>query len=47
MSYAESFKLLDLMLLVSALENRRLLEDALRRLEDHDIRLGRLEGSSV
>ncbi len=44
MSYAESFKMLDLMLLISALENRSLLEDALKRLETQQARLQRLEG---
>jgi len=43
--YAESFKMLDLMLLISALENRSLLEDALKSLATHQARLEKLEGS--
>ncbi len=43
MSYAESFKMLDLMLLVSALENRSLLENLLNQLETQRVRLQRLE----
>jgi hypothetical protein len=43
MSYAESFKMIDLMLLVSALENRSLLENLLNQLEAQRARLERLE----
>jgi RecA/RadA recombinase len=42
MSYAESFKLMDLMLIVSILENRRLLEEVLERLDLYEERLRRL-----
>lgn len=35
MSYAESFKVLDLMLMVSSLENRKLLDEAIDRLNEH------------
>ncbi len=43
MSYAESFKMLDLILLVSVLENRSLHEDVKRRLQALESRLNRLE----
>ena len=46
MSYAESFKLLDLMLMVSTLENRNLLEKVYSRLDSLDRRLSRLEDAS-
>lgn len=42
MSYAESFKLMDLMLMVSILENRRLLEKMLDRLDVYEERLHKL-----
>jgi hypothetical protein len=46
MSYAESFKMLDLILLVSVLENRRLHEDVKRKLQVLESKLNRLESSS-
>ena len=42
MSYAESFKMLDLILLVSVLENRSLHEDVKRRLQVLESKLNRL-----
>jgi hypothetical protein len=47
MSYAESFKLLDLMIMVSTLENRNLLEKAFNKLDIMNHRLTRLEDASV
>jgi hypothetical protein len=47
MSYAESFKLLDLMLMVSTLENRNLLEKVYSRFDSLDRRLSRLEDASM
>lgn len=47
MSYAESFKMLDLMLLISTLENRSMLEKLVRKLEVIDRRLKRLEDASM
>jgi hypothetical protein len=44
MSYAESFKILDLMLMVSAIENHRLLYEAIEKLNDHDELLKKLTG---
>jgi hypothetical protein len=44
MSYAESFKILDLMLLVSSLENHRLLYEAIEKLNHHDELLTKLMG---
>lgn len=46
MSYAESFKMLDLILLVSVLENRSLHEDVKMRLQVLESRLNRLERGS-
>lgn len=43
MSYAESFKMLDLMLFISTLENRSLIEKANTRLDSFDRRIKRLE----
>ncbi|MCB2171593.1 hypothetical protein KQH65_02515, partial [archaeon] len=43
MSYAESFKMLDLMLFISTLENRSLLEKANNRMDSFDRRIKRLE----
>jgi hypothetical protein len=42
MSYAESFKILDLMLLVSGIENRRLIADILRHQQIQDMKLKRI-----
>jgi hypothetical protein len=47
MSYAESFKLLDLILMVSVLENRNLLEKVFSQLDSLDRRLIRLEEASI
>jgi len=47
MSYAESFKMLDLMLLISTLENRSMLEKLMRQLEGLDRRVKRLEDASM
>jgi hypothetical protein len=43
MSYAESFKMLDLMLFISTLDNRSLLEKANNRMDSFDRRIKRLE----
>ena len=42
MSYAESFKVLDLMLMVSSLENRKLLDEAMSKLTEHGEALKKL-----
>ena len=42
MSYAESFKMLDLMLLVSSIDNRKLIEELTRRLKIQDVKLKRI-----
>jgi hypothetical protein len=47
MSFAESFKMLDLMLLISTLENRSMLEKITRQLESLDRRITRLEDASM
>lgn len=47
MSFAESFKMLDLMLFISTLENRSLLEKVNTRLDSFDRRLKRLEEASM
>lgn len=47
MSYAESFKMLDLMLFISTLENRSLLEKMNNRLDSFDRRLKRLEDAQL
>ena len=44
MSYAESFKVLDLMLMVSILENRKLLDEANDVLREHGEALKKLTG---
>ena len=47
MSYAESFKMLDLMLMISTLENRSMLEKMTRQLETVNRKLSRLEDGHV
>ena len=47
MSFAESFKMLDLMLLISTLENRSMLEKITRQLESLERRITRLEDASM
>ena len=47
MSYAESFKMLDLMLMISTLENRSMLEKMKRQLETVNRKLSRLEDGHV
>ena len=42
MSYAESFKMLDLMLLVSSIDNRKRIEDLTRRMRIHDVKMKRI-----
>ena len=47
MSYAESFKMLDLMLMVSTLENRSLLEKLSKQVEKIDSKINRIEDASM
>ncbi len=47
MSYAESFKMLDLILMISTLENRSMLEKMTRHLETVNRKLSRLEDGHV
>jgi hypothetical protein len=47
MSYAESFKMLDLILIVSTLENRSILEKLSKQLEAQSLKLKRLEDASM
>lgn len=47
MSFAESFKMLDLMLLISTLENRSILEKISDRLDSFDRRLDRVEDACM
>jgi hypothetical protein len=42
MSYAESFKIIDLVHLVSSIENRRLIDDMIRRQKMQDVKLKRI-----
>jgi hypothetical protein len=44
MSYAESFKMLDLVLLVSSIENRKLIEDLMNHQKIQDLKLKRICG---
>jgi hypothetical protein len=47
MSYAESFKMLDLMLTISTLENRSLLENLRKQIEQIDNRISIIEDASM
>ncbi len=47
MSFAESFKMLDLMLLISTLENRSMLERVSKQLESMDRRITKIEDASM
>jgi len=47
MSYAESFKILDLMLMTSTLENRSILENIRKQLEEIVTRINHLEDASM